>query len=242
METRPPESFVDYESEHITRPEYVSAVVHLYRGELYRANSWRLRLDTTTNWAILTSAGLLSFSFGSEEHSHWVLLMGLFMVTLLLAFEARRFRFFDVWRYRVRMIEENFYGPILRRDPVSPDREWGKRVAHDLLYPQFKITFPGALRARFTRNYWAIYLVLLVAWCLKVIQEPTPAHTWSQIKSNLETGVLPWYVAVFFVTLVLAQMLIIVIFFPRTVSSEAAYWSPSNPEDSTAEDVPALDT
>jgi uncharacterized membrane protein len=242
MEDRPSSARADYESHHITRPEYIAAIVHLYRGELYRANSWRLRLDTTTNWSILTTAGLLSFSFGSKEHSHWVLLLGFLVITLLLAFEARRFRFFDVWRYRVRMIEENFYGPILRRDPVSPDRQWGKRVAHDLLHPQFKITFNAALRARFTRNYWAIYGVLLVAWLLKVIQEPVPARSWAHLRANLETGVLPWYVALCYVGVVIVGMLTLVLFFPRTTTPESAYWSPTNPEDSTQEDVPAWDT
>jgi uncharacterized membrane protein len=242
MEPEAPEEFVDYESRHISRPEYIAAVVHLYRGELYRANSWRLRLDTSTNWAILTTAGLLSFSFGAKDHTHWVLLLGILLISLLLAFEARRFRFFDVWRYRVRMIEENFYGPILRRDPMSPDREWGKRVAHDLLYPRFKITFNAALRARFIRNYWALYMVLLVAWCLKVLQEPAPAHSWEQLQANLETGMLPWYVPLLFVLGVLLHILMMIAFFPRTVKPEAAYWSPTAHADSTSEDVPAWDT
>ena len=55
---------IDYESTPLSRGEYITAVVHLYRGELHRANAWRLRLDNTTNWAVLTTAGLLTFSFG----------------------------------------------------------------------------------------------------------------------------------------------------------------------------------
>jgi uncharacterized membrane protein len=34
---------VDYESTPLTRQEYISAIVHLYRGELDRATTWRLR-------------------------------------------------------------------------------------------------------------------------------------------------------------------------------------------------------
>ena len=129
----------DYESTPVTRQEYISALVHLYRGELHRATLWRMRLDNTTNWAILTTAGLLSFTFGSRDHSHWVLLLGMLLVGVLMAYEARRFRFFDVWRARVRKIEENFYGPILRRDPTSPEALWGNLVADDLLRPKFKM-------------------------------------------------------------------------------------------------------
>ena len=79
---------VDYESTPLTRAEYIAAIVHLYRGELYRANSWRIRLDNTTNWAILTAAGLLTFTFGDKEHSHWVLLLGLLLVAVFHLFEA----------------------------------------------------------------------------------------------------------------------------------------------------------
>ena len=143
---------VDYESSPLTRPEYISALVHLYRGELYRSNSWRLRLDHTTNWAVITTAGLLTFSFGDAGHSHWALLIGLAVITVFLGFEARRFRFAHMWRSRVRMIEENFYGPILRRDPVSPEADWGDMVAEDLFRPQFKIGRLQSIRLRLMRN------------------------------------------------------------------------------------------
>ncbi|MGH7151843.1 MAG: DUF2270 domain-containing protein, partial [Planctomycetota bacterium] len=92
-------SFEDYP---LTRIEYIQAIVHLYRGELSRSNAWRARLDTTTNWAIVATAALLSYSFGDPAHSHVVLLFGTALVLLLLGYEARRFRFFDVWRARVR--------------------------------------------------------------------------------------------------------------------------------------------
>ena len=41
-------AFEDYP---LTRQEYISAMVHFYRGEMYRSQIWRQRLDTTTNWA-----------------------------------------------------------------------------------------------------------------------------------------------------------------------------------------------
>ncbi|MEQ1894394.1 MAG: DUF2270 domain-containing protein, partial [Planctomycetota bacterium] len=131
---------VDYESTPLTRQEYISAIVHLYRGELDRATTWRLRLDATTNWAVLTTAGLLSFAFSVESHSHLVLLIGLAMVSVFWMIEARRYRYADIWYARVRKIEENFYGPILRRDPVSPRREWGQAVADDLFRPSFRVS------------------------------------------------------------------------------------------------------
>jgi len=31
--------------------EFNTAMIHFYRGEVQRSNTWRNRLDTTTNWA-----------------------------------------------------------------------------------------------------------------------------------------------------------------------------------------------
>src|SRR5512134_2027510 len=33
----------------------VGALAHLYRGEMYRSTVWRTRLDTTTNWSVVTN-------------------------------------------------------------------------------------------------------------------------------------------------------------------------------------------
>lgn len=183
----------DYESTPLTRPEYISAIVHLYRGELDRATTWRLRLDATTNWAVLTTAGLLSFAFGVESHSHLVLLIGLAMVSVFWMIEARRYRYADIWYARVRKIEENFYGPILRRDPVSPRREWGQVVAEDLFRPTFRVSRWYALKKRLLRNYWAIYLVLVGSWVVKLLAHPSGASSWSEIRARLEVGFLPWW-------------------------------------------------
>ncbi|RKZ08941.1 hypothetical protein DRQ53_13095 [bacterium] len=217
---------VDYESKSLTRPEYISAIVHLYRGELHRATVWRLRLDNTTNWSIITTAGMLSFAFDGREHSHWVLLTGILLLTSFLSIEARRFRFFDVWRYRVRRIEENFYGPILQRDPVSPDSGWGDRVAEDLLHPVFKISYRAALRARFIRNYWVLYLVLLGGWMLKVLHEPEVAQDFDGLKQNLQgNSVVPWQVPIAIFIVVVVVMIVTVLFFPKAPLNEESYWS-----------------
>src|ERR1044072_7927445 len=47
----------------LTPTEFNTAMVHLYRGEVGRANTWRMRLDGTTNWAVLTTGATLSFAF-----------------------------------------------------------------------------------------------------------------------------------------------------------------------------------
>ena len=84
MEQSPPvpETAESFESFPLTRPEYISAMVHFYRGEMYRSQIWRMRLDTTTNWAVLTVAGMISFAFTSPEHSPLTLLLANVLVGL----------------------------------------------------------------------------------------------------------------------------------------------------------------
>ena len=210
----------DYESTPITRAEYISAIVHLYRGELYRANSWRIRLDSTTNWAILSSAGVMTFAFGDPAHSHWALLIGMALVTIFLFFEARRFRFYFVWRARVRMIEENFYSPILRRDPTSPDEDWGKLVASDLFQPRFRIGRFSALRARLVRNYWAIFAVLFFSWCVKIAVHPLQAEDLESIKANLgNTAMIPWWAPLIYIGVIFVG-LVAMLFAPKAPPTE----------------------
>ena len=210
------EGDLDFESKPLTRTEYISAVVHLYRGELYRATSWRMRLDNTTNWAVLTTAGLLSLSFGSRDpQSHFVLLIGMALVTVFWIFESRRYRFADIWYSRLRMLEENFYGPILRRDLDSPHTSWGHLVAEDLFRPAFKITRKEALRARFLRNYWAIYGVIGMAWSVRIFMGP---HGVEDIKLKLTLGALPWWSPV---AVIAAFLLFLLVLLTMTTSSHS---------------------
>jgi uncharacterized membrane protein len=214
----------DYESTPLSRAEYISALVHMYRGELFRANAWRMRLDNTTNWAVIATAGLLSFSFGPGASTHWVILIGMPLVVVLHGIEARRYRLADVWRGRVRMIEENFYGPILRRDPESPDEDWGKLVAEDLFHPRLKLTRLEALRNRFTRNYWAIYLILIFTWVAHIFVRPVPIHALGELRGRLTTGLIPWWVPIAYIGAFALGMLLLVLLTPKPPSSESEYW------------------
>ena len=178
----------DFESYPLTRVEYINAMVHFYRGERARADAWRARLDPTTNWAVATTGGMLSFAFSSVDHSHVTLLLANFLVTVFLCFEARRFRYFDVWRARVRMIEENFFIPIIRRNLVSPRHDWRESVAADLDAPKFKITFLRAMAIRLRYNYIWIFSVLLVAWIAKLHLHPTMAQSPAEALARLRIG------------------------------------------------------
>src|SRR6201996_9514795 len=93
-------------------PAELGAIAHLYRGEIYRSTIWRTRLDNTTNWAIVTMGIALSTTFSSPEASPLPLLLVGLLIAVFLGMEARRYRYFNVWRARARWLETNFYAPI----------------------------------------------------------------------------------------------------------------------------------
>jgi uncharacterized membrane protein len=180
-----------FESYPLTRPEYISALVHFYRGEMYRSQVWRRRLDTTTNWAVLTAAGIISFDFSSMSQSPFAMLLANVMITLFLGIEARRYRIFSVYRARVRMLEENFFLPLLRRNLVSPKEDWWDSVASDLDRPKFKATYLEAVLFRLRANYIWLYGVVLAAWFAKLFLHPTPAHELGQMFERMGIGPIP---------------------------------------------------
>src|SRR5690349_3761652 len=95
-----------------TSAESVTMLAHYYRGELSRMISWRDRLDRTTNWAIASLAAMLSFSLSSQTAHHSVLLFCMLLIYGLLVIEARRYRFYDVYRARVRMLEREYFAAM----------------------------------------------------------------------------------------------------------------------------------
>ena len=109
-----------FEDYPLTRQEYISVMVHFYRGEVHRSTTWRQRLDATTNWAVVTMAAMLSFTFANPETPHILLLLSNLVVLSYLIIEGRRYRYFEVYRARVRMLEENFLIPVITRQLESP--------------------------------------------------------------------------------------------------------------------------
>ena len=179
------------ELEQMTRAEFVNAMIHLYRGELGEATAWRGRIDTTSHWAIVLSATALSFVFSDNAIERHVLIPIIsFFCTFLLSMEARRYRFFDIWRSRARMIEINFYQPLLAGSkPLLPD--WTERLAQDMEWQRFHMTWPEAAGRRLRRNYLAIYFVLLGSWLVVLMTHPTSTTSVPEIITRASIGPIP---------------------------------------------------
>jgi uncharacterized membrane protein len=150
-----------------TTSEIITTVAHFHRAEMGRMGSWRERIDRTTNWAITVVAAMLSLSLSTATAHHGVLLFAMLLVMLLLLIEARRYRFFDVYRARVRRLERNYFAQLFAPSPQT-DVDWAQILGSDLRQPCFLITLPAAISRRLRRNYIWMFLVLLLGWVLKL--------------------------------------------------------------------------
>jgi uncharacterized membrane protein len=145
-----------------------SALAHLYRGEIHRMKFWRERLDRTTNWAVLLIAAVLTWAFSSEANPHYVILVGNAAVVMFLFIEARRYRAYDVWRSRVRYLQQNVWAVGLDPTTTDPEAEWRRKLARDYTAPALRISTEEAIAHRLRRIYFPLLTVLNGAWVLRV--------------------------------------------------------------------------
>ncbi|MBE0576038.1 MAG: DUF2270 domain-containing protein [Desulfuromonadales bacterium] len=177
----------------------ITTLAHYYRGEMARMMSWRDRLDRTTNWAIGAVAAMLSVTLATASAHHSVLIFSMVLVFLLLQIESRRYRFFHLFRTRVRLLERNYYGPFFDPEKQATARDWAAELAETLRHPRFTISRRQAMARRLARNYCWIFLILLGAWMLKttsaVLQPRTGeaefVHSGKEFLQNAAIGYIP---------------------------------------------------
>ena len=145
-----------------------SVMAHTYRGELGRVDTWRQRLDQTTTWAVTVMAAILTWAFSSPDNPHYILLIGIVVVTVFLSIEARRYRDYDVFRARVRMLQENLLATALDPSRDVERTDWRVELSQDYREPTVKVSMQEALANRLRRVYLALLGVLLVAWVFRV--------------------------------------------------------------------------
>ena len=64
-----------------------TVLVHYYRAMVGRADIWRMRMDTTANWAIGATAAIVSFGLGNRETPHYVLVIAPLLTLAFLMLE-----------------------------------------------------------------------------------------------------------------------------------------------------------
>ena len=173
------------------------AMVHLYRGEMQRMTVWRSRLDTTSNWAILLSTGMTTFTLGSPGIPHFILLLGLALIGICLFIEARRFRHLLHSKWRLHVLEAHYFSERLCPSSSDEKASWREELAKDLKRPCFTIGTFMALRMRLRSNYLLLVYFVSAVWLAKVFVHPQSAADIYEFHARLAVGeLLPsWFVA-----------------------------------------------
>jgi uncharacterized membrane protein len=217
---------IDQSTLHVLRPtitvpvypsnstEFINVMAHYHRAEIARMAGWRDRIDRTTNWAITVVAAMLSVSLSTPTAHHGVLLFAMVLILLLPVIEARRYRFFDVYRNRVRRIERNYFAQIFAPEDGTTD-DWILKLGEDLRRPMFLTSTSQALSRRLRRNYCSLFLILLFAWLVKITfirmhESAAEAHLVGSAEEwvrNAAIGRVPGWAVILAVTLFYAWIL-----------------------------------
>ncbi len=184
-----PEPVWTYRGYKLKASEFTTAMVHFFRAEVTRANVWRQRLDATTNWAVVTTGASISLAFTESAISHIVILLNLLLVTIFLLIEARRYRYYELWSSRVRLMETDFFAAMLV-PPFHPSPDWAEALAENLLLPHFPISTWEALGRRLRRNYLWIYIVVGFSWLAKLWLFPVQAGSLTEAFQRARVGTI----------------------------------------------------
>lgn len=179
----------------ICESKEVGAIAHLYRAEVYRSTIWRQRLDQTTNWAVISTGIGLSVAFASVQASPFPIVLVTLLCVVFLMLEARRYRFFYVWRFRARVLEIAFYVPMLRGEGANISLGKGTALSDDYEKPQYRISMARALGRRLRRNYGWLFSILGAAYFAKIAIHPTDVSSWEEFAYRAHIGPIPGWVA-----------------------------------------------
>lgn len=179
----------------ICESKEVGAIAHLYRAEVYRSTLWRQRLDQTTNWAVISTGIGLSVAFANEKSSPFPIVLVALLCVVFLMLEARRYRFFYVWRFRARVLEIAFYVPMLRGEGAKISLDRGSALSDDYEKPKYRISMMRAIGRRLRRNYGYLFAILGAAYFAKIAIHPTDVETWAQFVRRAHIGPIPGEVA-----------------------------------------------
>ena len=190
-------------------------LVHFYRAVVSHMDVWRLRMDATTNWAAVTVAGMITFSFSTIGAPHYVLLLALVFQFVFLLMESRRYQTFDLWRRRFRVLNRALIVPALDegRSTESGAAEL-QQVARDLgrTVPHLSLVHAAGYRIR--RNYGYLFAVTLLAWLLKLEVHPVPAGSAQAVMQRAAIAFLPGELVIAVVMLSSAALLVIAVMAP----------------------------
>jgi uncharacterized membrane protein len=123
-----------------------------------------------------------------------MILLNTLLIMYFLFIEARRYRFYDLWRARVRLIETEFFADLLIPEEEDNAVNWRALLADELRRPRFSIGLWESLGRRLRRNYLWIFGVLLMSWLVKVSIHPTAIGSLDELRQRIAIGPVPAWV------------------------------------------------
>jgi uncharacterized membrane protein len=112
---------------------------------------------------------MISFSLGQERVPHFVMLLAVSFVLIFLWMEARRFRFYEMVRMRVRLLEAGFYAEVLGGEARHG---WEAALRASLARPEPPLSYLQAVAVRLRRSYLWLLGVVYLGWLLKLYLAP----------------------------------------------------------------------
>jgi uncharacterized membrane protein len=182
-------------------------LAHYYRALVGRADVWRTRMDTTTNWAIGATAAVVSFTLGNPAVPHYVVWIAALLTVSFLQLEARRLTFYNLWQKRVLMLEAGLIRPALAAASSNAegaavdsggtygDGRWDIDLAQ-ALDASLGRTVPSmshlkAVARRLRRIYLYLFGVQLLAWCFKLANHPQAAQSFGEFLDRAHVAAAP---------------------------------------------------
>ncbi|HSG42709.1 MAG TPA: DUF2270 domain-containing protein, partial [Anaerolineales bacterium] len=138
------------------------------------------------------------------------IILNTLLVMWFLFIEARRYRYYELWSYRVRLMETDFYAAMLV-PPFHPSPEWAESLAENLLAPSFPISLLEAVGRRLRRNYMWIFLILYASWVAKIWLFPDPASGWVDFVSRATVGPISGRIMILLGVVLYATLVVVAI-------------------------------
>jgi uncharacterized membrane protein len=179
-------------------PPFFTSMTHLYRGEMHRMTVWRQRLDVTSNWAILLTFGLTTFTLGSRDIPHYTLLLGLALIGISLVIEARRYRHLHHSKWRLYLLEAGYFVEVLKPGSGCRAEKCRELLAEDLRQPRYTVSWLTAARLRLRSNYLLLFYFITAVWIVKLFVHPSSPDSLAEFYARLTVGELipSWFVAI----------------------------------------------
>jgi uncharacterized membrane protein len=205
-------------------PSRDQLLVHFYRAVVGHMDVWRQRMDATTNWAVATTAGMMTFTFTTPHAPHFIMLMAIAFDAMFLFMESRRYQLFDLWRRRFRSLNHFMVAPVLAEEG-PPDEELRRQyaaVAADLGRTVPHLPVVDAVGYRIRRNYGYLFSLGILAWLLKLEVHPGSAESIEELIRRAAVGFVPGPVIL---AIVLAFVAVTVVVAIRAPSEGMLGWA-----------------